>query len=68
MKNINLENNNGVRHAYAYGHARKETAANFKNSIKTTENKSEIAKTFKDAILSAQIKPEAESNIETVEE
>lgn len=67
MKNIDVKNNNGVRHAYAYGHARKEAAANFKNSIATTENKSETAKTFKDAILSAQVKPEAKPNTETVE-
>ncbi len=65
MKDITLKNDNGVRHAYAYGHAKKEIAASFKDAIKSSENKSETAKTFKEAIIAAQTK--SETNTEVVE-
>lgn len=63
MQNVNLGNNHGVRHAYAYGHAKKEAAAGFREALASAEDKSTVAKTFKELISATEIKPETNSEI-----
>jgi len=69
MQNINaMGSNHGKHHAYAYGHARKEAAANFKELITSAEDKSTVAKDFKTLIAAAEIKPENNTSINTFDD
>lgn len=69
MQNINaVGTNHGKRHAYAYGHARKEANANFKELLAAAEDKSTVAKDFKNLITAAEIKPENKPLLNTVTE
>lgn len=49
--------NHGVRHAYAYGHAKKNIATNFKEAITTAEDKPTVAKEFKNLLGAVEVKP-----------
>lgn len=51
MQNVNATGtNHGKHHAYAYGHARKNEAVNFKEFIDSAEDKATAAKNFKSII------------------
>ena len=58
MHNVNIGSNPGVRHAYAYGHVKKEAAQGFKDAITNDEDKPTVAKSFKELIGAAEVKPE----------